>query len=164
MHILAALFHPMEDLPTLQAQPGPTRRTLNASTWLLLISRRFRVDYSLYEVDFPSTSKKAHNALVSARPTPIHIARRKLSAKAAAITCCNSAWSVPCTVAGTWVAASLGRWSSSNCRIVGETCSASRRLSRLLLQECRTKMLSTAIASRPATRATALLMPEAIPA
>src|SRR5437870_10629331 len=121
MHILAALFHPMEDLPTLQAQPGPTRRTLNASTWLLLISRRFRADYSLFEVNFPSTSKKAHNALVSARPTPIHITSRKLSAKAAAIACCNSAWRVPCTVAGTWVAARLIRWLSSNCRIADDT-------------------------------------------
>src|SRR5436309_8596320 len=44
MHIRAALFRPMEGLPPLPVQLAPTRRTSNASTWLLLISRRFKVD------------------------------------------------------------------------------------------------------------------------
>gem|GEM_PF-7026867 len=118
----------------------------------------------VFGVGFPSTSKKAHRALVRARPTPIHIARWKLSTNAAAIACCIAACSVPWAAAGTCAPASLFLWASSNCRTPGETCNAFRRLSRLLLKACRTKMLSTAMASRPATRATALLIPEAIPA
>jgi hypothetical protein len=113
---------------------------------------------------FPSINRNEQSALARANATPINIIIRKLVTKDTEIAFCTAAEVALLTPAGISMPTSLFYCATSTLRTPGGRASAFRLLSRLALNVARATIPGAAIASKPAVRAIALLMPDAIPA
>src|SRR5258705_4761790 len=118
-----------------------------------------------YGDDLASTSSAAVAALNTASEAQQYATMRKAKIKAletAAFTSEAIFWSI--SLAGTSMAASLVRFERASLRTCWDTPSVDNSCSRSIANAFTITMPNTATASSPATRATALLMPEAAPA
>src|SRR6266852_5614087 len=113
---------------------------------------------------FPATNNQALSALARARTVQISETRRKLFTNDSAIAFLSATCISLLTFDGRVIAASLTLCTSIACCTPGERCRVARWLSRLLVKTDKTTIPNIAMASSPATRDTALLIHEALPA
>src|SRR5258706_1993470 len=113
---------------------------------------------------FPAINHQALPALSRANAAPSSETRRKAITNDSSIARLSAACASPPTLVGMVMPASLVRCASIACCTPGDRCSVARWLSRLLVKTERATIPKTAMASSPAARETALLIPEAIPA